>query len=284
VKVSDLDVDEYIRQQQQSGPDLAREEFKLAHILIAVPENATEAQIAKLHERAERVLERARSGEDFAKLAAEFSDAPGAAQTGGVVGLRTADRLPPLFVQAVQKLPDGGISDIVRSGAGFHVIKVIERRGGGLPGPTVVQTHARHILLRPSAQLSEAAAVQRLADFKRRVQAGQADFAQLAREFSQDTSAHNGGDLGWVNPGVFVPEFEEAVNALAPGQIADPVISRFGVHLIQLVGRRQATLTQREQREIARNLLREKKLDELYARWAQDVRGRAYVELREPPS
>jgi peptidyl-prolyl cis-trans isomerase SurA len=284
VKVSDLDVDEYIRQQQQSGPDLASEEFKLAHILIAVPENATEAQIAKLHERAERVLERARSGEDFAKLAAEFSDAPGAAQTGGVVGLRAADRLPPLFVQAVQKLPDGGISDIVRSGAGFHVIKVIERRGGGLPGPTVVQTHARHILLRPSAQLSEAAAVQRLADFKRRVQAGQADFAQLAREFSQDASARNGGDLGWVNPGVFVPEFEETVNALAPGQISDPVISRFGVHLIQLVGRRQATLTQREQREIARNLLREKKLDELYARWAQDVRGRAYVELREPPS
>jgi peptidyl-prolyl cis-trans isomerase SurA len=148
----------------------------------------------------------------------------------------------------------------------------------------VVQTHARHILLRPSAQLSEAAAVQRLADFKRRVQAGQADFAQLAREFSQDASARNGGDLGWVNPGVFVPEFEETVNALAPGQISDPVISRFGVHLIQLVGRRQATLTQREQREIARNLLREKKLDELYARWAQDVRGRAYVELREPPS
>jgi peptidyl-prolyl cis-trans isomerase SurA len=187
-------------------------------------------------------------------------------------------------VQAVQKLPEGGVSDIVRSGAGFHVIKVLERHGGGLPGPTVIQSHARHILLRPNAQLSEAAAVQRLADFKRRVQAGQADFAQLAREFSQDTSARNGGDLGWANPGVFVPEFEDTLNALAPGQISDPVISRFGVHLIQLLERRQATLTQREQREIARNQLREKKLDELYAQWAQDVRGRAYVELREPPS
>jgi len=283
VKVSDLDVDQYIRQ-QQAGPDLATEEFKLAHILVAVPENATEAQVANLRERAEKVLQRARSGEDFAKLAAEFSDAPGAAQNGGVVGLRTADRLPPLFVQAVQKLPEGGVSDIVRSGAGFHVIKVLERHGGGLPGPTVIQSHARHILLRPNAQLSEAAAVQRLADFKRRVQAGQADFAQLAREFSQDTSARNGGDLGWANPGVFVPEFEDTLNALAPGQISDPVISRFGVHLIQLLERRQATLTQREQREIARNQLREKKLDELYAQWAQDVRGRAYVELREPPS
>jgi peptidyl-prolyl cis-trans isomerase SurA len=283
VKVSDLDVDQFIRQ-QQSGADLANQEFNLAHILVAVPENATEAQVASRRERAEQVLKRARAGEDFTKLAREYSDAPGAAETGGAVGLRTTDRLPPLFVQAVQKLPDGGVSDIVRSGAGFHVIKVLERRGGGLPGPNVIQSHARHILLRPSAQMNEAAAVQRLADFKRRIQAGQADFAQLAREFSQDASARNGGDLGWANPGLFVPEFEETINTLAPGQISDPVISRFGVHLIQLIERRQATLTQREQREIARNLLREKKLDELYAQWAQDVRGRAYVEMREPPS
>lgn len=283
VKVSDLDVDQYIRQ-QQSGADVSSQELNLAHILVAVPENATEAQVANLRARAERVLQRARAGEDFAKLAGEFSNAPGAAETGGLVGLRTADRLPPLFVQAVQKVPDGGVSDIVRSGAGFHVVKVIERRGGALPGPNVVQSHARHILLRPSAQLSEAAAVQRLADFKKRIQAEQAEFAQLAREFSQDASARNGGDLGWANPGLFVPEFEETINALSPGQISDPVISRFGVHLIQLLERRQATLTQREQHEIARNLLREKKLDELYAQWAQDVRGRAYVEMREPPS
>jgi peptidyl-prolyl cis-trans isomerase SurA len=284
VKISELDVDQYIRQQQQAGPDLASEALKLAYILIAVPENATEAQVADRRARAERVLQRARSGEDFGKLAAEFSDASGAAQNGGVVSLRSADRLPPLFVHAVQNLPDGGISDIVRSGAGFHVIKLLERRGGGVLPSTVLQTHARHILLRPNAQVSEAAAVKRLAEFKKRVQSGQADFAQLAREFSQDSSAHNGGDLGWANPGQFVPEFEETVNALAPGQIADPVITRFGVHLIQLLERRKATLTQQEQREIARNLLREKKLDELYGQWAQDVRGRAYVELREPPS
>jgi peptidyl-prolyl cis-trans isomerase SurA len=117
---------------------------------------------------------------------------------------------------------------------------------------------------------------------KRRIQAGQADFAQLAREFSQDASAPNGGDLGWASPGLFVPEFEDAMNSLAPGQIADPLISRFGVHLIQLVERRQATLSEREKREVARNAVREKKLDEAYNQWAQDVRGRAYVELREP--
>jgi peptidyl-prolyl cis-trans isomerase SurA len=115
------------------------------------------------------------------------------------------------------------------------------------------------------------------------VQAGQSDFAQLARENSQDASARNGGDLGWTSPGMFVPEFEEVVNALAPGQIADPVTSRFGVHLIQLLERRQSTLTQREQREVARNLVKERKLDEAYVQWAQEVRGRAYVEFREPP-
>jgi len=249
---------------------------------VAVPETANDAQIAGLRAKAQRVLERARAGEDFAKLAREASDAPDAASNGGQLGLRSAERYPPLFVQAIQNLAEGGVSDILRSGAGFHVLKVIEKRKGGLTG-TVTQSRARHILLRPGPQLSETAAVQRLAEFKRRVQAGQADFAQLAREFSQDASARSGGDLGWANPGLFVPEFEEAMNSLAPGQIADPVISRFGVHLIQLLERRQAKLSEREQREVARNLVREKKLDEAYAQWAQDVRGRAYVEFREPP-
>jgi peptidyl-prolyl cis-trans isomerase SurA len=282
VKVTDLDVDQFVREQQSAAsPQI--QDLNIAHILVAVPENATEAQVAALRARAERALQRARAGDDFGKLAAEFSNAPGAAASGGVVGRRSADRLPPLFVQAVQNVPEGGVADLVRSGAGFHVIKVIEKRGGGIAG-AVTQHHARHILLRPSAQLSETAAVQRLADFKRRIQAGQAEFGQLAREFSQDASSRNGGDLGWTNPGTFVPEFEDTLIALAPGQISDPVVSRFGVHLIQLVERRQHTLTPREQREVARNLLRDKKLDELYSQWAQDVRGRAYVELREPPS
>jgi peptidyl-prolyl cis-trans isomerase SurA len=284
VKVSDLDVDRFLREQQQAGDDAAPLEMNLAHILVAVPENANDAQIASSRSKAQRVLERARAGEDFARLAREFSDSPGAAASGGQVGLRSADRYPPLFVQATQALPEGGVSELVRSGAGFHVIKVIEKRRGSVPGISVVQSRARHILLRPSPQLSEAAARQRLAEFKKRVESGQADFAQLAREFSQDASAANGGDLGWAAPGLFVPEFEDAMNNLAPGQIAEPLISRFGAHLIQLLERRQATLSPREQRELARNLVREKKLDEAYAQWAQDVRGRAYVELREPPS
>ena len=198
--------------------------------------------------------------------------------------MRSADRLPPLFVEATKNVRTGGIAAIVRSGAGFHVLKVIEKRQAGLPSVQVVQTRVRHILLRPGPQLSESAAVARLADWRKRVEAKDADFAALAREFSQDGSAREGGDLGWANPGQFVPEFEEVVNGLAPGQMAPPVVSRFGVHLIQVLERREATLSEREQRDMARNLVREKKLDEAFNLWAQEVRGRAYVEIRQPPA
>jgi peptidyl-prolyl cis-trans isomerase SurA len=283
VKVSDLEVDQYIRDRANSN-DPASMELNLAHILIAVPENATPAQVETLRQKAVRVQERARAGEDFAKLAREVSDAPGVAQSGGVVGLRTGDHYPALFVQAVQSVPEGGVSDVIRSGAGFHVLKVLEKRRGGLPGAMVMQSHARHILLRTGPQLTEEAARERLADFKRRIATGQADFAQLAKQYSQDGSASNGGDLGWSSPGLFVPEFEEAIDELQPGQISDPIVTRFGVHLVQLLERRQEKLTARQQREAARNLLREKKLDEAYAEWAQEVRGRAYVEFRQPPT
>jgi peptidyl-prolyl cis-trans isomerase SurA len=147
----------------------------------------------------------------------------------------------------------------------------------------VTQQRARHILLRPGPRLAEAAARERLAEFKRRIESGAAEFALLARENSQDGSAAAGGDLGWANPGMFVPEFEAVLASLAPGEIAPPFTSRFGVHLIQLLERRKVALGPREQREAARNALRERRLDEAYARWVQDVRGRAFVQLREPP-
>jgi peptidyl-prolyl cis-trans isomerase SurA len=280
-RVTELDIDQYLREQQQAGPALA--EINLAHILVVVPENAPPAQVAQAEAKAQQLLQRARAGEDFGKLARENSDAAGAAQNNGVIGPRPADRLPPLFVDAVRNVNEGGVAELVRSAGGFHVVKVLEKRQSSTAGMSVTQSRARHILLRPGPQQTEAQARQRLVDYKRRVQAGQADFAVLARENSQDASARNGGDLGWQSPGMFVPEFEEVLNALAPGQIADPITSRFGVHLIQLLERRQSTLSQREQREVVRNLVRERKLDEAYVRWSQDVRGRAYVELREPP-
>ena len=283
VRVSDLELDQYLRE-QQGRTDIATFELNLGHILIGVPPTATEAQVAQLRDRAQRVAQRARGGEDFAKLAREISDASGAAANAGVTGRRPAESFPPLFLQAVQSLPEGGVAEPIRSAAGFHVIKVIEKkRSSMLPGTTVEQSHARHILLRPGPQLTEAQAVAQLADFRRRIESGQADFAQLARDASQDASARSGGDLGWTNPGSFVPEFDEVLNQLAPGQIAPPLISRFGVHLVQLIERRQTQLSQREQRDMVRNALREKKLDEAYTQWTQEVRGRAFVEMRDPP-
>jgi peptidyl-prolyl cis-trans isomerase SurA len=282
-KVSELDIDNFLREQEQGLATGANTEVNLAHILVAVPENAPAGQVASLQAKAQQIHERARAGEDFGKLARENSDAPGAAANGGQVGLRTADRLPPLFVDVTRDLKEGQVGDVVRSAAGFHIIKVLEKRQGSRAGISVTQSHARHILLRATPQMSETQALQKLAEFKRRVQAGQGDFAQLARENSQDASAKNGGDLGWASPGMFVPEFEEVLNALAPGQISDPVVSRFGIHLIQLLERRQNTLGQREQREVARNLLRERKLDEAYVSWSQEVRGRAFVDYRDPP-
>ncbi len=281
VRVSDLEVDQYLRE-QQSKNDPATQEINLAQILVAVPDSATPVQLAALQARAQRALDRARAGEDFVALVREFSDAPDLAK-GGQMGLRKADRYPPLFVDATKNLAVGDIAPLVRSGAGFHILKVFERINEAMPTMAVTQSRARHILLRLSPQLSETAARDKLSDFKKRIVTGQADFAALAREYSQDASAAQGGDLGWASPGQFVPEFEEVMNRLAPGQVSDPLVSRFGVHLIQLTERRNASLTPSEQRETVRAMLREKKLDEAYMAWAQEIRGKAYVELREPP-
>ena len=234
-----------------------------------------ELGLAASPEAARGTFERV-AGEDFAALARQSSDAPDAALNGGAFGLREAERYPPLFLEAVQPLQEGGVSEVVRSGAGFHVLKVLQRERQADLG--ITQQRARHILLRPGAQFTEAAARQRLQDFKRRIEAGQADFAALAREHSQD-----GSDLGWASPGSFVPEFEEVLATLAPGQVAAPFVSRFGVHLVQLMERRQVALSPREQREFARNAVRERKAEEVFARWSQTVRGRAFVQLREPP-
>ena len=282
-KVTEFEIDQYLAEQEAAAKDPNNIELNVGHLLIAVPETATVEQVSQLQAKAQRVLERARAGEDFAKLGQEFSDGREFGGNGAPVGMRPLDRLPPLFVQAAQNVPEGGVSNIVRSAAGFHIVKVYQRQHGGLPNAVVTQTHVRHILLRPAPNLTEAQAVQRLADFKRRILAKQADFATLARENSQDATALNGGDLGWTTPGVFVPEFEEAMNALAPGQIADPVITRFGAHLIQVLERRQQKLTPAELREVARTNLREKKIEEAYATWSDEVRGRAFVDYREPP-
>jgi peptidyl-prolyl cis-trans isomerase SurA len=282
VKISDVEVDQFLREQREGANAAVPPNLNIAQVLVAVPEKATDAQIATLQQRAQGVAQRARAGEDFAKLAQEFSDSPDRAN-GGALGMRSADRYPSLFVEATQSTAVNGIAGPIRSGAGFHVLKVLAKSQPGSADAVVTQTQVRHILLRNDAKRTTAQAVAQLAEFKDRIQKGTADFAGLARDNSQDGSAKDGGDLGWSRPGQFVPEFEEAMNRLAPGQVSDPVVSRFGVHLIQVVARRDAKLSQAEQREAARAVLREKKLEEAYETWAQELRTRAYVEFREAP-
>jgi peptidyl-prolyl cis-trans isomerase SurA len=282
-RISDTDVEQFIQSKQSGAAAEAMPiDLNLAMILIAVPEDATDKQIAELQSKAQQISERAKSGENFATLAAAVSQAADKGANGGEMGLRPADRYPALFVDATQNLSKGDISSPVKSGAGFHILKVLDKKQSELSNAKVVQTRARHILLRLSNEMNEKTALNRLLSFKQRIQSG-TDFAELARQFSQDGSAQTGGELGWASPGQFVPEFEEVMSQLRPGQISDPLVSRFGVHLIQVMERREVPLTVREQREMVRNQLREKKMDELYGTWVEELRGRAYVELRDAP-
>ena len=282
LKVTDADIDAFIR--EQTGVRAGGMDLNMAMILVATPERANAAELARLQARADEVARRAKGGEDFAKLAAEFSDANNRGRDGGVLGLLPADKYPELFQRSVQRARVGEVVGPVRSGAGFHVLKLLERKqNNDLPDVKIPQTHVQHILLKTGPSQSEQVARERAADFKRRIQSGQATFEQLARQYSQDDSAKEGGDLGWAAPGQFVPEFEQAMNNLNDGQVSDPVVSRFGVHLIRVDGRREQVLTSAEQRQLARNMLREKKAQEAFETWAREVRGRAYVEYRDPP-
>lgn len=279
IKISEAEIDQAVRDRQNANvgnnPDI-----ELAHILIAVPEKASPADVAALEAKAQTALSKLKRGEDFARVAKEFSDSS-ERDIGGLMGLRPANRYPTLFVNAIQGLNVGEIAPLLKSGAGFHILKLVTQRASNVL--TITETHPRHILLRPGGQMSQTTARAQLTEFKRQIESGKADFAKLAREHSQDGSGANGGDLGWVAPGMFVPEFEEVMNQLKVGQIADPMVSRFGVHLIQVLERREAPITERELREMARNSLREKKFDETYQLWAQEIRGRAYVEYRDAP-
>jgi peptidyl-prolyl cis-trans isomerase SurA len=281
-RVSDTEVEQYILNQQGGKPAAAAIDLNLAMILVAVPENASDKEVAELQAKAQQISQRAKNGESFATLATNFSQAADKGANGGEMGLRPADRYPTLFVESTQSLMRGDVSAPVRSGAGFHILKVLEKKQSEMSSALVTQTRARHILLRLSKDLNENAARNSLLNLKRRIQAG-TDFADLARQFSQDGSAQAGGDLGWASPGQFVPEFEEVMTRLRPGQVSEPLVSRFGVHLIQVMERRDVPLTLREQREMVRNQLREKKADELFTSWVEELRGRAYVELRDPP-
>ena len=274
VTVSEGEIDNYLA----NPPAAESSKVNIAHILIRAPEQATPEQLQRLRERAEQALAQIKAGEDFGKVAATFSDAPDAL-TGGVVGLRPVDRLPPLFGDTLGKLQPGGVSDILRSPAGFHIIKLIERLDAKQGMPALKQTHARHILIRINDLTSEVDARRKLDGIKERLDNG-ADFAELARLYSDDLSASKGGDLGWLYQGDTVPEFENAMDELKISEISKPVQSPFGLHLIQVLERRVDEGSKERQRMVARMALRERKADEAYQYWLRQQRDQAYVEYR----
>lgn len=276
IEVNEGEIELYLEQAKAGGGE--RGEYNLSHILIRIPEQASPERIEAARARAEKARAEAQAGGDFGKLAASYSDAPGALQ-GGAMGWRAEDRLPELFAGALKTMRRGEVTEVLRSPAGFHVLKLIERRGAELSAP-VPQTRVRHILVRTSEVVSEAEARRRLADLRERIVTGGADFAELARLHSQDGTAARGGDLDWVFQGDTVPEFERAMSELKPGEISQPVKTPFGWHLVQVLERRQAGLTPERRRLQARQALRERKSDEAYQEWLRQLRDRTYVEIR----
>ena len=280
IQVSDADVDAFLASQPKGAQPGA--ELHVAQILLAIPEGANAEQIERQRLRGEELVRQVQAGNDFARLAAAFSSAP-EAMSGGSLGWRTAERLPQLFVDAASTLQPGQIAPLLRSPAGFHVLKLVDRRGAAgerIGSAPVTQTRARHVLIRPNEIVSEDEALRRLREIRQRVESGNGTFADLARQYSVDGSAGRGGDLGWVYPGDTVPEFERAMNALAPGQISDPVRTPFGVHLIQVLERRTDEASPDRVRQLARQALRERRIDEGYQDWLRQLRDRTYVEYK----
>ncbi len=276
IQVSDTEVDLFLEENKAAGT--LREEYDVAHVLVRVPDQASPERLAEARAKAEKARAEAASGIDFARVAAGYSDAPDALQ-GGALGWRTADRLPELFAGAVQKMQAGEVSEILRSSAGFHVLKLAGRRGMAPAGAPILQTRVRHILVRTGETVSESDARRRLATLRERLVAG-ADFAELARANSDDASAARGGDLDWIYPGDTVPDFERAYQGLKPGEISEPVKTPFGYHLIQVLERRSADMSPERRRLQARQALRERKSDEAFQEWLRQLRDQSYVDLR----
>ncbi|HUL42471.1 MAG TPA: peptidylprolyl isomerase [Burkholderiales bacterium] len=272
IVVTDSEIANYLKSQAALGKE---DEYNLAHILVLVPEQASPEQIQAKRARAEQALEQIKNGADFAQIAVSYSDAADALQ-GGALGWRPAGRLPTLFLDALRSMKPGDVSGILRSANGFHIIKLLDERGKDAT-IEVQQTHVRHILVKTSELVSDSEARARLLNLKERLENG-ADFAELARLNSEDGSAAQGGDLGWISPGDTVPDFEHAMNALKIGQISDPVRSPYGWHLIQVLARREQDVTHDRERLLARQAIRARKADEAYEEWLRQLRDSAYVE------
>ena len=278
INISQAEIDSYLRNEEAKGVEEKSDEYLVAHILLLVPEGANAEEIRLKRDVAADAISRLEGGADFRQVAAGVSDAADALE-GGMLGWRTAARLPELFLDAVSGMRIGEVSDVLRSANGFHIVKLVDKRGNDTP-IIVQQTHAQHILIRLNEIVSEGDALQRLSGLKQRLELGGEDFAELARQHSDDASAAKGGDLGWLSPGETVPEFERAMDALQPGQVSGPVRSPFGFHLIKVLERRDEDLSEERQRVMARQAIRLRKSDAAYQDWVRQQRDKAYVEYR----
>ncbi|THU05411.1 molecular chaperone SurA [Lampropedia puyangensis] len=278
VRVTDQELDRYLREHPVDQGEAIPEALNLGHILVVVPEKASAAEEAQLKQRIDQAAEALAAGKNFADVAKEYSQANEASR-GGELGLRPVTQYPDLFANAVADKAVGTVVGPIRSGAGFHILKVLERQEGG--AGMVIQNHARHILMTAASGRSAQEVGDMLMEIRDRVVRNGEDFAVLARQYSEDGSAKDGGDLGWAGPGMFVPEFQAALDELQPGDVSQPVVSRFGLHLIQLLDRRQHKMTQQEQRELVRNEAREKKVEEEYQKWIDGLKARAFIEMRD---
>lgn len=279
IKISDEDIERQLEQQRQAA--MADAETNLAQILVTVPDGADAATTAARRAVAELALSRVKQGEPFEAVARQVSEDANR-EKGGVIGMRPASRLPDVFIEATRSLKSGEVAPtLLQTGAGFHILKVVERKEASIG--RVTQTRVRHVLLRTSPQLTAEVAARRLNEYKSQIESGRATFEDIARRYSEDGSAPNGGDLGWAPPGMMVPEFEQAMNELPANGLSGPVQSRFGMHLIQVLERRDVNVEPKQLREQARNVLREQRFDQAYSDWTKELRAKAYVEHREPP-
>ncbi len=275
VSVSPREIDNFLATEKQQGGGV--NEYRLAHVLVSVPEAASTEQIDAARARAEEVLQRVQGGEDFARVAAEVSDGQQALQ-GGDLGWRKGSELPTMFADVAPGLKPGEVSPLIRSPSGFHIIKLVDLRGDSRF--VVTQIHARHILVRRGELVPDADARRRLEQLRIRIENGES-FEELARAHSDDTvSATRGGDLGWLNPGDTVPEFERAIQALADGQVSEPFRTQFGWHIVQVLGRRDHDDTEQVRRTRAAEQIRRRKVDEEVQTWLRQLRDEAYVEVR----
>ena len=273
ILITDGEIDNFLNAQSKEIQD----EFDVAHILIRVPEDASPEKLEKLKNKAEEASKQIQSGKNFTQVSAAFSETPNALE-GGNLGWTKASDLPTLFVDALKKIEVGSLSPILRSPNGFHILKLINKKGSS--GPVVVeQTHARHILIKLSEITSENEGRQKLIGIKERLENG-IKFEDMAKQYSEDPSATNGGDLGWINPGDTVPEFEKTMKQLNINQISDPIKTPFGWHLIQVLEKRSQDMSKESARMQARQQIKMRKSEEAYQDWLQELRDRSFVELR----